>query len=61
MYDKFRKQINVKIILEMKTLFHQLHNRLKVVGNEMNRGWRLNLNNLYIYRNVVIEVCFQFD
>jgi hypothetical protein len=34
---------------------------LKVVGNEKNGGWRVYLNNLYIFRNVVIEVCFQFD
>ena len=34
--------------------------RLKVVGNEMNGGYRAFLNNSYIYRNVVIEVSFHF-
>ena len=33
---------------------------LKVVCNEMNWGWRVYLNNLCIYRNVVIEVSFHF-
>jgi len=27
----------------------------------MNGGYRVGLNNLYLYRNVVIEVCFQLS